>query len=167
MAIGRGNVVKATPFDILRDLPPRQNAALVFADPPWYELESIGFLWCAAAVCRTGGHVAMSIPPLDTRPGIVEERLRIQVAARTFGLRFLGIAPSSLGYETPFFEANAMRAAGSEPSVEWRSGDLALFVRESVAVGERPLPPIDDRWIEREIGNSRIRLRDGGSPVPG
>lgn len=88
----------ARQFDILHDAPPESDAALVFADPPWYEAESIGFLWCAAALCRPGGHVAMGIPPIETRPGILEERARIELAAAAFGLRLSNIIASSLRY---------------------------------------------------------------------
>lgn len=153
-------------FDILRDSPPAANVALVFADPPWYEDESLGFLWCAAAICRPGAYVAMSIPPVETRPGILEERARIERAAGTIGLRLSRIIPSFLRYETPFFEANAMRAAGTRMPSEWRTGDLALYIRENVALGARPALPVEEVWTERTIGHSRIRLRAGNSSVP-
>lgn len=157
-------------FDVLRDPVPEFNTALIFADPPWYEAESVGFLWSASALCRPGGYVVMSIPPIQMRPGILEERERIDRTADTFGLRLLDIVPSAIRYETPFFEANAMRAAGEPASYNWRCGDLAIYVRKMGALGERPILPIAETWTERRIENSRIRvkttdLRNIGSPV--
>jgi len=154
-------------FDILRDSPPAVNAGLVFADPPWYEAESLGFLWCASAICRLGAYVAMSIPPVETRPGILEERARIERVAKTFGLRLSHVIPSFLRYETPFFEANAMRVARTPMPLEWRTGDLALYVREIGALGARPALPVEEIWTEKTIGHSRIRLRVGNSSAPG
>ena len=162
--------VEAIEFDILHNVPSGPSAALVFADPPWYEDEMKSFLWCSAAFCRVGGHIAMSIPPPDTRPGISEERVRIEQAANAFGLRLVRIIPSALRYETPFFEANAMRAAGTPQSHDWRRGDLALYIREGHFLGKRPEFSIADLWTERTIGSTRIRLKGGpslgfGNPV--
>lgn len=166
--IGRSvTSLKLREFDVLRDLPPELKAALVFADPPWYESESLGFLWCASAICRPGAYVALSVPPVETRPGIKEERARIERAAMSFGLRLSRVIPSALRYETPFFEANAMRAAGTPMPFEWRTGDLALYVREHGPLGTRPALPAEDCWTERTIGHSRIRLRADNSTGPG
>jgi len=162
--------VEEIEFDILHDTPSKSNAALVFADPPWYEDELKSFLWSSTALCGVGGHVAMSIPPLDTRPGIAEERVRIEQVARTFGLRPVRIFPSVLSYETPFFEANAMRAAGVSQPNDWRRGDLALYLHEGHFLGPRPVLSVGPRWTERTIRNSRIRMKDqeppgSGSPI--
>lgn len=156
-------------FDISQEIPTRPEAALVITDPPWYEEELLSFLWCATALCRVGGYIMMSIPPLDTRPGIADERLRIDRAAGTFGLRPVRIIPSAVQYETPFFEANAMLAAGGSRPVDWRRGDLALYVRASPLLGPRPLLPIRECWTERIVEHSRIRVRrqtaGSGDPV--
>lgn len=156
-------------FNISQEIPSRPEAALVVSDPPWYEEELLSFLWCATALCRVGGYIVVSIPPLDTRPGIADERLRIERAAESFGLRPMRIVPSAVQYETPFFEANAMRAAGSSRPVDWRRGDLALYVRVSPLLGPRPPLPIRECWTERIVGHSRIRVRrqtaGSGDPV--
>jgi hypothetical protein len=161
--------VEVIHFDIAQAIPTRPDAALVVSDPPWYEEELLSFLWCATALCRVGGCIVMSIPPLDTRPGIADERLRIERAVQTFGLRAMRIISSAVQYETPFFEANAMRAAGSSRPVDWRRGDLALYVRVSPVLGPRPPATIREDWTERIVGHSRVRIRKqtagSGDPV--
>jgi hypothetical protein len=160
--------VEVIHFDISQEIPTRPEAALIVSDPPWYEEELLSFLWCATALCRVGGYIVMSIPPLDTRPGIADERLRIERAVENFGLRPMRIIPSAVQYETPFFEANAMRAAGSSRPFNWRHGDLALYVRVSPVLGPRPPLAIRECWTERIIGCSRIRVRkqNDGSADP-
>jgi len=147
--------------DILRDKLPNIKAPLVLADPPWYEAEMIGFLWSAASMCRSDGYVAVSIPPVGTRPEIGIERVRIDEAAARFGLLPFGLYPNILAYETPFFESNAFRAAGTSASREWRRGDLAIYTRNSNSVGARPANPPGPIWIERQLRGTRIRLQDG------
>ena len=165
-----GGLVQEIEFDIHNDEPCRSNAALVFADPPWYEDELKSFLWCSAANCRVGGHIAISIPPLDTRPGIAQERARIEQIATECGLQLLRIFPATLRYETPFFEVNAMRAAGTYRSNNWRPGDLALYRRDGHSLGRRPVLSITEAWTERIFGSSRIRIKKNwqlrsGSPI--
>jgi hypothetical protein len=53
--------------DVLRDpISPASNRVVV-ADPPWYEAETIGFLWTASTLSRTGGQVSSAAPPLLQR----------------------------------------------------------------------------------------------------
>lgn len=54
------------------------NNGVVVADPPWYEDETIGLLWTASTLSGTGASVLLSLPPVETRPGIDAERERIR-----------------------------------------------------------------------------------------
>jgi hypothetical protein len=125
--------------DVLRDPISRGSNGVVVADPPWYEAETIGFLWTASTLSRTGAHVLLSLPPVATRPGVTEERERITAAAAGFGLEFLRLNDGVLRYGTPFFETNAMQAAGTPVTNDWRLGDLAVFRRTDGECGPRPI----------------------------
>src|SRR5580698_10894855 len=149
--------------DVLRDPIEDGSHSIAIADPPWYEAETIGFLWAAALRCRVGGHVAVSLPPVSTRPGIEQERERIRRAAAQFGLEFLRIFEGLLRYRTPFFETNALQAAGAAITHDWRSGDLGVFRRTKQSPGPRPAVPDENVWIERSIGLTRFRLKQNQS----
>ena len=145
--------------DVLRDhIQPASNGVVV-ADPPWYKAETIGFLWTASTLSRTGGHVLLSLPPVATRPGINEERERITAAAAGFGLEFLYLSDGVLRYYTPFFETNAMQAAGAPVTNDWRLGDLAVFKRTEGECGPRPVMDTDQTWMERSLGLTRFKLQ--------
>jgi hypothetical protein len=145
--------------DVLRDpISPASNGVVV-ADPPWYEAETIGFLWTASILSRTGGHVLLSLPPVATRPGIKEERERITAAAAGLGLEFLRLSDGVLRYGTPFFETNAMQAAGSPVTNDWRIGDLAVFRRTEGKCGQRPIMDSELAWMERSLGLTRFKLQ--------
>ena len=146
--------------DVLRDPIPRGSNGVVVADPPWYEAETIGFLWTASTLSRTGAHVLLSLPPVATRPGVTEERERITAAAAGFGLEFLRLNESVLRYGTPFFETNAMQAAGAPVTNDWRLGDLAVFRRTDGECGPRPIMETEPTWTERSLGHTRFKLQD-------
>lgn len=150
--------------DVLRDhIQPASNEVVV-ADPPWYEPETIGFLWTASTLSRLGGHVLLSLPPVATRPGINGERERITAAAAGFGLEFLRLSDGVLRYGTPFFETNAMRAAGVPVTNDWRLGDLAVFRRTEGECGPRPVMDTGTAWMERSLGLTRFKLQQTTSP---
>ena len=107
------------------DLPEVQA---VLADPPWYGGETLTFLRTAARICADRGKVLLSSAPDGVRPGIREERERIITGATESGLRFLGAERCVLSYATPFFEHNALRAAGFVHVVpNWRRGEPHEF----------------------------------------
>lgn len=149
--------------DVLRDPLSHGSNGLVVADPPWYEAETIGFLWTASALSSTGGHVLLSLPPVATRPGINEERARTTAAAAGFGLEFVRLSEGVLRYGTPFFETNATQAAGPPVPDDWRLGDLAVFRRTEDECGPRPVMDPEPTWTERSIGRTRFKLRETGS----
>lgn len=146
--------------DVLRDPIEAGTNGVVVADPPWYEAETIGFLWTAATLSSSGAIVLLSLPPVETRPGIDGERERIMAAAAEFGLELVRLTGGALGYRTPFFEANAMHAAGTPMPQDWRVGDLAVFRRTDVVCGPRPILEAEPVWAERSLGLTRFKLRE-------
>lgn len=146
--------------DVLRDPIAAGTNSVVLADPPWYEAETIGFLWTASTLAGTGAHVLLSLPPVETRPGIPEERERITAAAVRFGLELVRLTEGVLSYRTPFFEANAMEAAGTSMPPDWRVGDLAMFRRTDAVCGLRPVLESEPEWVERSLGLTRFKLRE-------
>ena len=149
--------------DVLRDPILRASYGVVVADPPWYEPETIGFLWTASTLSRTEGHVLLSLPPVATRPGVTEERERITAAGAGFGLELLDLREGVLRYGTPFFETNAMQAAGAPVPNDWRLGDLAVFRRKDCECGPRPVLDNEPAWTERSLGMTRFKLQETAS----
>ena len=141
---------------------PRVQAVL--ADPPWYEYETLAFLRTAARICADQGKVLLSTAPDGVRPGIQEERERIIAGAAKSGLRFLGAERRVLSYATPFFEYNALRAAGfAHVSPNWRRGDLLIFDRIGDSFSGLTNPIMQStEWAQADIRGATIwvRLKD-------
>ena len=165
-AVRQRAVAEVIQCDLCRARPPRLGGSVVIADPPWYEDEMLAFLWSAAATCQPTGTVVLSLPPVGTRPGISEERARLEAASVSFGLDLISIVPCVLEYETPFFERNALRAHGlTTVPGSWRCGDLALFARVSeMGLRSRPSLPADDLWVEEALGMIQLRLKIRNRP---
>jgi hypothetical protein len=133
----------------------------VVMDPPWYTPHFFHFMWLAAKSVSIGGTVAISLPPINTRPNIIDERIEWLTYCRKLGLCIETLEPQQLQYAMPFFEFNALRAAGIKNILPfWRKGDLLIFRKiEEVAV-ERPEQSASEiEWVEREYNSSRIRVK--------
>ena len=145
------------------DLPPVQA---VLADPPWYEEETLAFLRTAARICAAQGKVLLSSAPDGVRPGIREERERIIAGAAESGLRFLETERLVLSYAMPFFEHNALRAAGfAHVAPNWRRGDLLIFERTGDSLSG-PMNPIthSPEWAQADIRGATIWVRSKDQP---
>ena len=145
------------------DLPP---VHAVLADPPWYEDETLAFLRASARICADQGKVFLSAAPDGVRPGVQEERGRIIVAAAELGLRLLRIERLQLSYATPFFEHNALRAAGfTYVAPNWRRGDLLIFERTGDSP-PGPMNPIEHstEWGQADIRGATIWVRSKDQP---
>ena len=145
------------------DLP---SVQAVLADPPWYEDETLAFLRTSARICADQGKVLLSAAPDGVRPGIQEERERIIAGAAESGLRFLGIERLVLSYATPFFEHNALRAAGfTHVAPNWRRGDLLIFERTGDSL-PGPMNPIahSAEWAQGDIRGATIWVRSKDQP---
>lgn len=139
---------------------PRESADGVLLDPPWYLDFVRPMLAAAAHACRPGGVVLISLPPDGARPSAEADRQAVVAFAARLGLSVVDHAPLAIGYETPFFERNALAAAGIYPPPEWRKGDLVVF--RKTRASKRP-PAVSSarrrEWIEVGIGRMRLLIR--------
>jgi hypothetical protein len=68
-------------------------------------------------------------------------------------------SPLAIAYETPFFERNALAAAGIYPPPQWRRGDLIVF-RKAHTSTRSPASSVRGReWTEVGIGRMRLFIR--------
>lgn len=135
--------------------------SLVIMDPPWYTPHFKQFMWLAANSVDVGGTVAISIPPINTRPNIIKERIEWLSYCEQLGLCIELLQPNQLQYSMPFFEFNAFRAAGVAGILPfWRSGDFAIFKKLRAPFVERPVSDVaNDSWIEVSFDGTRIRIK--------
>ena len=161
---GYSDIVTA---DLMRESPPRFSAGMVIADPPWYEAETQSFLAAAQCVSRKGAEIFISLPPLDTRPGIEAERERLFGWCRQRGMALVSLTPAATRYVCPPFERNVLRSMGSESAIPNRVGDLAQLRVDTgndriFRSSQEPAP-----WDEVSFGSTRFRLRVKLAVVPG
>ena len=143
------------------DLPPL-SAQCVVVDAPWYPEYIASFLWAAGCVCAPGGHILVSLPPLGTRPGMLDERQRLLAWAQKASLRLVEWKTSTLTYESPYFEKNALNAEGiTNYPAYWRKGDLAVFTSDGgTSVTPRPTIKMEEsQWEEYVLQSVRIRVK--------
>lgn len=140
----------------------------VMMDPPWYSPHFYQFMWLAAQCVEIGGTIGISLPPINTRPGIDEERVDWFSFSQKQGLCLENLYSQKLHYAMPFFEFNAFRAAGIKDILPfWRKGDFALFRKVHSVSTDRPvLSEKSTEWIEVEISGSRIRVKVDGDEIP-
>ena len=139
---------------------PRESADAVLLDPPWYLDFVRPMLAAAAHACRLGGVLLISLPPDNTRPSAETDRQRTIAFGRRLGLDLIEHSALAIGYETPFFERNALAAAGVNPPPHWRRGDLLVF-RKARAYARHPVSTSAYRrdWTEVGIGRMRLFIR--------
>lgn len=100
----------------------------------------------------------ISLPPNGVRPSARNDRTKILYWAERQGLSLLSEDAAQLSYETPFFETNALAAAGvTNVPPDWRRGDLLIFRK----FGRREVTPRTSsvrkkRWKEVSIGSMRL-----------
>jgi hypothetical protein len=104
------------------------RAAAAVLDPPWYLNQFQAMLGQASSHCHKGAHLFVSAPPEGVRPGITYDRRLISEMANRSGLEIASEESGALAYRTPFFELNALRAAGIGAWLpNWRRGNLAIY----------------------------------------
>lgn len=134
--------------------------ATVVMDPPWYEPHFYQFIWLASQCLHLGGTLIISIPPINTRPGIDKERIKWFTFCQEQGLCLESLLAGRLEYAMPFFEWNANRSAGVSVNPFWRKGDLAIFQKLNRQSVIRPVHTEDTGfWHEVEYNNCRIRVK--------
>ncbi len=134
----------------------------IIMDPPWYSPFFYQFMWLASNCVEIGGFIAISLPPINTRPSIGLERIEWFSFCQTQGLCLESLHAHQLHYAMPFFEFNAFRSGGiSDIHPFWRKGDLAFF--KKIEHNKTPRPAYEesiDSWIEREYNSIRIRVNN-------
>jgi len=132
------------------------HAAAAIVDPPWYVDQFREMLSQASNRCRTGAHIFASTPAEEVRPGIVDDLILISEAATQSGLELDHEDLAALVYRTPFFEVNALRAAGVGAWLpNWRRGDLVVYRKRLMG----RTWPVVDKAPAFELTLSGIRLR--------
>jgi hypothetical protein len=140
--------------------PVKRSAAAAILDPPWYPDHFCNMLADAASNCAIGAHIFVSAPSASVRPSIPEDIKLIDGMAARCGLDLVGHSTGKLKYRTPFFEMNALRAAGIGAWLpEWRRGDERIY-RKSGQGGPRDSKLPDRSGFEVTIAGVRLRLLD-------
>lgn len=129
---------------------PRESADAVLLDPPWYLDFVRPMLAAATRACRPGGVVLISLPPEGTRPGVEADRHAAIAFGRRLGLDIIEYNALTIHYDTPFFERNALIAAGIHPPPHWRRGDLLVF-RKTLTATRHPPDSTTHRWPWTEV----------------
>lgn len=150
-------------FDAFQDTLPKLEAAVVIIDPPWYESHLTAFTWVASRLCKKGGHILVSVPPIGTRPNVQHELSKYFQWSEQLGLTRLSLELAALPYISPPYERNALRAEGLfKVPTDWRRGDLAILLNSYQNNIPRPVfsSPDDSKWAEESLFSVRIRIRN-------
>jgi hypothetical protein len=146
---------------------PHESADAVLLDPPWYPDFVRPMLAAATHACRPGGYVLISLPPDGARPTAETDRQAAIMLGRRLGLTRVEHVPLSIGYETPFFERNALRAAGIATPPQWRRGDLVVFRKVRASGLPTPISQRTRLWTEVCVGRMRLFVRTAGAMLTG
>lgn len=141
-------------------------ARTLVCDPPWYPSEMEDFARYATHLSAPGSRLFFALPPRNARPGAVQQKKAVLNVAKRYGWRVCLEEYAQLDYLTPFFEWNAMKAAGIRNiDPYWRHGDLVEFEKERKHA--RAQAPANRRRLGPRIGwtgltlkSTRFRLRD-------
>jgi hypothetical protein len=143
------------------------NAGVVVVDPPWYFDFIRPMLAAATSACRDGGHVLMSLLPEGTRPGARHDRDRLIAYARRLGLHPARVEVNGLAYDMPFFESNALGAAGVRGvPPQWRRADLLVLEKSGGTSASAMVAPRVKPWREISVGRMRLFIAETSVPAP-
>jgi hypothetical protein len=143
------------------------NAGVVVVDPPWYPDFMRPMLALAASACRVGGHVLISLLPVGTRPGAERDREWIIAYLRRFSLHPVETTANALTYDMPFFEANALAAAGLRGvPAHWRRGDLLVSQKTGTESAPMVIAPREKAWHDIAVGRMRLFVNRSVSGAP-
>jgi hypothetical protein len=150
--------------DLLREFAIGATYSTVVMDPPWYDDYLQRFLHFAASALRIGGHLLTAMPPRGTRPGIAAANREILAHVERLGFQLESKHSARLRYETPFFERNALRAAGIlNVASDWRCGDLWILRKVSPPRARWPGDLANVAWSEFTFGSVRLRVDSGAN----
>jgi len=148
------------------DVPQRDTAQVVIIDPPWYLDFVRPMVMTATMLCRDGGYILASLPPAGARAKAALDRARLFQLASRLSLEVHEEYPLSVEYDTPFFEANALKAAGVAALRAWRRGDLVILRKlQSRSTHQTRSTTHPSPWREVQVGQMRLFI--GTAPKTG
>jgi len=147
---------------------PRESADAILLDPPWYMDYIRPMFAAAAAACRQDGVVLTSLPPIGTRPCAAADQGKALRFASRLGLDLVEERKLAIAYDTPFFESNALAAAGVFAPPWWRRGDLVIFRKSRRSASTANFTSGRRReWIEAPVGRMRLFIKPEPRVVSG
>jgi len=155
----------------------KEKFQLVFVDPPWSSSMLRTFLVRSSTFVSVRGTLAISFPPVLTRPSAESERKELLNLAKSLGLSLKLTLPSFTEYSVPAFEQNAYEHCGIHLQEPWRRGDLFIFTKtHHSSLDIMPLIEKTPEWSQYNHGKCRLFLKRDGlfedgppsvQPIPG
>jgi len=155
----------------------KEQFHLVFVDPPWSSSMLRTFFVRSSTFVSVRGTLAISFPPVLTRPSAESERKELLNLAKSLGLSLKLTLPSFTEYSVPAFEQNAYEHCGIHLQEPWRRGDLFIFTKtHHSSLDIMPLIEKTPEWNQYNHGKCRLFLKRDGlfedgppsvQPVPG
>jgi len=155
----------------------KEKFQLVFVDPPWSSSMLRTFFVRSSTFVSVRGTLAISFPPVLTRPSAESERKELLNLAKSLGLSLKLTLPSFTEYSVPAFEQNAYEHCGIHLQEPWRRGDLFIFTKtHHSSLDIMPLIEKTPEWNQYNHGKCRLFLKRDGlfedgppsvQPVPG
>jgi len=170
----------AETYDARREPPSsllaRHDVAVL--DPPWYPSLTRLFLSRARQMIHDLGFIICAIPPLLTRPGVLQERTDFLTELLSAGWELVTLEPQAVRYEVPSFELAAYQDISMFSGRAWREGDLltvrigegarSLGIDTSTRSGAIAIFGRDRRKMRVFLDEARAdpQLGEWASPVP-
>jgi dGTPase len=132
--------------------------AVAVLDPPWYPSLIRLFFSRARTLIRDSGFIVCVIPPLLTRPGLLEERSVLLGELQSTGYRIVTLEPQVVSYAVPSFELAAYQDVLLFSGRSWRTGDL-LTVEGGKNSSPLPLQPSPNAGIVSIFSRDPRKLR--------
>ncbi len=155
----------------------KEKFQLVFVDPPWSSSMLRTFLVRSSTFVSVRGTLAISFPPVLTRPSAESERKELLNLAKSLGLSFKLTLPSFTEYSVPAFEQNAYEHCGIHLQEPWRRGDLFIFTKtHHSSLDIMHLIEKMSEWSQYKLRKCRLFIKRDGlfedgppsvQPIPG
>jgi len=141
----------------------RNTFKLVFVDPPWSSNLLRTFLVRSSTFVTAGGCLAMSFPPILTRPSMETERKDLLRLAKSLGLSLKLKLIGFTEYSVPLFEQIAYENYNIHLTEPWRRGDLFLFTKTGAShVDIESLIETTSEWDQYHFDKCRLFLKRDG-----
>ncbi|HSS78236.1 MAG TPA: hypothetical protein VLV54_16015, partial [Thermoanaerobaculia bacterium] len=145
---------------------------LCLLDPPWYREEMQSFFACALAHLEIEGYILTSLPPLLTRPNILDERQEYLQIISEMGSSVVFLSRKFLHYVVPRFEEAAFRDVDGFSGKPWRVADLLVCRKseerdlQAARAGISLTPPLTKQRFCRQAREFRVFLGPGNGQAP-